>query len=127
MNFSIITYFPIANGGMKLLRLNDNDKTTILKDINIRDTSASEEDICDVSQELRDRLPKDSNNRPYVDAFILTHHHDDHLRGLQEHFHLGSIDDYTELKGDEEAKELSGSCGDTRGFGRGIRKLSPYP
>ena len=57
MNFSIITYFPIANGGMKLLRLNDNDKTTILKDINIRDTSASEEDICDVSQELRDRLP----------------------------------------------------------------------
>lgn len=104
MNFSMITYFPIANGGMKLLRLNDNDKTTILKDINIRDTSASEEDICDVSQELRDRLPKDSNNRPYVDAFILTHHHDDHLRGLQEHFHLGSIDDYTEPKGDEEAK-----------------------
>ena len=89
MNYSMVSFFPVGNGGMKLLRLNDAYNTTILKDINIRDPFSSEEDICDVAEELRDRLPKDSDNRPYVDAFILTHHDDDHVHGLAEHFHLG--------------------------------------
>ena len=96
MNDSIITFFPVSNGGMTLLRLNDAWYTTILIDINIRDTSSSEENICDVTQELIDRLKVDSNKRPYVDAFILTHHHDDHILGFKEYFHLGSLNGYKE-------------------------------
>lgn len=106
MNYSIVTFFPVGNGGMKLLRLNDTNKTTILKDINIRNSDGSDENICDVAQELRDRLPTDSNNRPYVDVFILTHHHDDHVLGLKEHFHLGPVVDYVDPKDDELPKVI---------------------
>jgi len=94
MKDSIITFFPVSNGGMTLLRLNDVWNTSILIDINIRDTSSSEDDICDVSRELVDRLAVDSKKRPYVDAFILTHHHDDHILGFEDFFHLGSLSDY---------------------------------
>ena len=89
---------------MTLIRLNDLCKTTILIDINIRDTSSSDEDICDVAQELRDRLPVDTKKRPYVDAFILTHHDDDHVLGFREHFHQGPLSDYKEPKDDEIPK-----------------------
>lgn len=104
MSNSIITFFPVGdkNGGMTLLRLNDFSKTTILIDVCIGDAPIA--DHCDVAQELRDRLPKDSNGRPYVDAFILTHRHQDHLQGIQTHFHLGAISDYTEPKDGEDPK-----------------------
>lgn len=106
MSYSIISFFPVGNGGMKLLRLNDSYEkgTTILKDIKIRDPFASEEEICDVAQELRDRLPKDLNGRPYVDVFILTHHDDDHVHGLAEHFHLGPLDVYVDPEEEEHPK-----------------------
>ena len=104
MSDSIITYFPVGNGGMTLIRLNDIYQTAFLIDINIRDTSSQEDDICDVAQELRDRLLTDTKKRPYVDAFILTHHDDDHIHGFIEHFHLGSLEEYTEPKDDELPK-----------------------
>jgi len=104
MKDSIITFFPVSNGGMTLLRLNDALNTTILIDINIRDVSMADEDICDVAQELRDKLYVDSNKRPYVDAFILTHHHDDHILGFKEHFHLGPLNDYKKPQKDEQPK-----------------------
>ena len=104
MSDSIVTFFPVANGGMTLIRLNDSYETTILIDIDIRSTASTEDDICDVGQELRDRLPVDSKNRPYVDAFILTHHHDDHILGFEENFHVGSLQDYVEPDEDENSK-----------------------
>jgi len=91
---STITFFPVGdkNGGMTLLRLNNSYGTTILIDCSIGDDSIAEH--CDVNQEFRDRLPSDSDGRPYVDAFILTHRHEDHLKGFQKHFHLGPLDEY---------------------------------
>ena len=99
---STITFFPVGekNGGMILILLNDSNKTTILTDCSIGDESIAEH--CDVNQELRNRLPSDSNSRPYVDAFILTHRHEDHVKGFDKHFHLGSIADYKD--DDEELK-----------------------
>ncbi len=104
MTNSIITFFPVGekNGGMTLLRLNDFDDTVILIDTCIGEESIA--DHCDVAQELRDRLPSDSEGRPYVDAFILTHRHQDHLQGIQTHFHLGPVEDYPKAKDDEDKK-----------------------
>ena len=93
-NNSTITFFPVGdkNGGMTLIKLNDTKKTTyILIDCSIGDELIA--DHCDVNQELRKRLPTE-NERPYIDAFILTHRHEDHVKGFQKHFHLGSLEEY---------------------------------
>lgn len=102
MAYSKVVFFPVAekNGGMTLIKLNDTRETTILIDCSIGDDSIA--DHCDVNQELRDRLPIDSDDRPYVDAFILTHRHDDHLKGFTKHFYTGSLEDYKD--DDDELK-----------------------
>jgi len=101
MAYSTVTFFPVGekNGGMTLIKLNDTKKTTILIDCSIGDEPIA--DHCDVNQELRDRLPTDSYKRPYVDAFILTHRHDDHVKGFIKHFHTGPLDEYDD-KADEQ-------------------------
>ena len=93
MASSTITFFPVGekNGGMTLIKLNDKLETTILIDCSIEDDLIA--DYCDVNQELRKRLPEDNHGRPYVDAFILTHRHEDHVKGL-DNFHLGSLSAY---------------------------------
>lgn len=103
MAHSTVTLFPVGdkNGGMILIKLNDVNSTVILIDCAIGDEAIA--DYCDVNQELRNRLPSDSQGRPYVDAFILTHRHDDHLKGFQKHFHLGPLDDY---KRDEDEPKI---------------------
>ncbi|HML31956.1 hypothetical protein [Sporomusa sphaeroides] len=99
---STVTFFPVGekNGGMILIKLNDPYETVILVDSAIGEESIAE--YCDVNLELRARLPVDSKGRPYVDAFILTHRHDDHLKGFQKHFHLGSLSEYKD--DDDELK-----------------------
>lgn len=103
MAFSTVTFFPVGekNGGMTLIKLNDKKNTTILIDCSIGDEPIA--DHCDVNQELRSRLPKDSNDRPYLDAFILTHRHDDHVKGFINHFHTGPLDEYD---GDADEKKI---------------------
>lgn len=105
MSVSTITFFPVDNGSMTLIKLNDTDETTILVDIFIREKADDDdEEIYDVGAYLRKQLKKDKNGRPYVDVFLLTHNDDDHIRGLQKHFHLGPPDDYQEPEDDEEPK-----------------------
>lgn len=90
-----ITFFPVDNGDMTLVRFGDSDATSLLIDVNIRqDADNPDDETRDVGTDLRDRLKKDSNGRPYVDAFLLSHPDQDHCRGLSRHFHLGSLDDY---------------------------------
>ena len=89
-----ITFFPVDNGDMTLLKLADN-KTTLLIDCKIR-TAADDpnETVCDVAKELRSRLSLNQDNRPYVDGFLLSHPDQDHCLGLEKHFWLGSVSDY---------------------------------
>lgn len=88
-----ITFFPVDNGDMTLIKLNDT--ITILIDINIREIAEDEQEpACNVIKELRDRIEEDEEGRPYVDAFLLSHPDQDHCRGLREQFHLSSLDDY---------------------------------
>ena len=56
---SQITFFPVGNGDMGLIRLNDTDKTSILIDINIRQNSEDDDTQCDAADELRKRLKKE--------------------------------------------------------------------
>jgi hypothetical protein len=57
---STITFFPVDNGDMTLIKL--SDKTTILTDINLRESAEDEEDPAfDAVKGLRDRLEKDDD------------------------------------------------------------------
>lgn len=90
-----ITFFPVDNGDMTLVKLCDLDSTSLLIDINIRlDAEDQTTETRDVAKDLRDRLKSDDNGRPYVDAFLLSHPDEDHCRGLARHFHLGALSDY---------------------------------
>lgn len=102
-----ITFFPVDNGDMTLIKFGDADATTLLIDMHIRmDADNSNTDTRDVAKDLRDRLKKDENGRPYVDAFLLSHPDEDHCRGLTRHFHLGSLSDYPDDKKDYKDKKI---------------------
>ena len=90
-----LAFFPVSNGDMTLVRL-DNGQT-ILIDINIRGAADDEnDDTPDVASDLRDRLERDDRGRLYVDVFLSSHPHRDHISGLQNHFHLGKPDEWNE-------------------------------
>lgn len=92
---STIRFYPVDNGDMTLIKLSDSDKTTILIDCNIRQTSEDESsEHFDVIGDLKKHLQRDDQNRLFVDVFLQTHPDIDHLRGITEHFHLGSINQY---------------------------------
>jgi len=88
------THFKVGNGDMTLVETESGRK--ILVDINIRQDEEYDDDRPDVETQLRDRLTQDDEDRLYVDAFLLTHPDQDHCRGLQEHFHLGPEDEWSE-------------------------------
>lgn len=94
-----VTFFPVDNGDMTLI-VTDSGRRVLI-DINIREPG---EDVPDVAKDLRNLLKKDGKGRPYVDAFLLSHPDQDHVRGLQKHFHLGPLSDYAEPKNDEPGK-----------------------
>ena len=89
-------HFKVDNGDMTLMELQSG--RTILVDINIRkaaDDADDDDDTPDVANQLRDALDRDSDGRLYVDAFMLTHPDKDHCAGLETHFHLGKIEDWS--------------------------------
>lgn len=90
-----ITFFPVDNGDMTLIRLVDGDKTSILVDINIREAADNPNDkTYDVAKALRGKLKKDNMGRPCVDVFLWSHPDQDHCRGIRKHFYLGPLEDY---------------------------------
>lgn len=86
-----ITFFPVDNGDMTLVTLESGRR--ILIDVNIRDVT---DEVRDVAKDLRDLLKVDAQGRPYVDAFLLSHPDQDHIRGLKANFHLGALNTYKE-------------------------------
>jgi hypothetical protein len=100
-----ITFFPVANGDMTLICLGDKSGKTILIDCNIRAAADDPDDKTrDVAKDLRERLKKDVNGRPYVDVFLLSHPDEDHCRGLKKHFHLSAPTDYADDKKPDNEK-----------------------
>jgi hypothetical protein len=105
-----VTHFPVDCGDMTLIVLGDKQKTTILIDCNIRQAADDPEDATrDVAKDLRERIQRDSQGRPYVDVFLTGHPDQDHCRGIQKHFHLGTPEDYPDdKKADREKKIVIG-------------------
>ncbi len=102
-----ITFFPVDNGDMSLLRLADTNATSLLIDCKIRSSADNKDDATpDVSRALRDRLLKDNNNRPYVDAMLLSHPDEDHCLGLDKHFWLGPLSEYPDDNKPEDEKRI---------------------
>lgn len=91
-----IIFYPVDNGNMILLKL--EDKTTILVDIHVRKKSSdeNEEGFFNVMSHLKENFEKDNQSRYFIDAFVLTHLDEDHIRGLQDNFYLGDIDQYND-------------------------------
>jgi hypothetical protein len=88
-----ITFFPVGNGDMTLLRLESG--RTLLIDCRIRAAADdADDDTRDVAADLRERLDRDAQNRLFVDAFLQTHPDADHCTGLSKHFHFGPPTDY---------------------------------
>lgn len=102
-----LTFFPVGNGDMTLVRLADAEATTILIDCNIRAAADDPEDSTpDAATDLRARLQRDDKGRPYVDAFLLSHPDKDHCTGLETHFYLGPLDDYPDDNKPDEQKHI---------------------
>lgn len=90
-----LTFFPVGNGDMTLMTL-DNDQKLLI-DINIRKASEDDDDDTpDVISLLREKLDRDSDGRLFLDGFLLSHPDKDHITGLEKHFHLGAPDDWVE-------------------------------
>jgi len=139
MGVSTITFFPVDNGGMSLLKLNDENETTFLTDIYIREISEDEDDnIYDVASYLLKNI-KEKDGVPYVDVFLLTHNDEDHIKGLQNYFYLGDPSEYPESEEGEVQKilikEIWGStrfwkrssesnklCDDAKAFNREMKR-----
>lgn len=102
-----ITFFPVDCGDMTLLVLGDKAGTTIMIDCNIREGADDPEDPTrDVAQDLRDRIKRDAKGRPYVDVFLISHPDEDHCRGVEKHFHLGSPSEYSDDKKPDSEKRI---------------------
>lgn len=95
-----LTFFPVDNGDMALIKLDNGQH--ILIDINIRAAADDpDDDTYDVAADLKERLPRDDQDRLYVDAFLLSHPDGDHITGLSKHFYLGPPEDFPEDNDDD--------------------------
>lgn len=102
-----ITFYPVDNGDMTLVKFGDSDETTLLIDVNIRqDADDPDGDARDVAKDLRKCIKRDDKGRPYVDAFLLSHPDQDHCRGLTKHFYLGPLADYPDDKKADQDKKI---------------------
>src|SRR5260370_15416439 len=89
MGEASITYIQVGNGDTSVVRLKDG--TSILIDVGI---SADDEDKYDVHGHLIGEL-RSEEGVPHLDAFILTHPDQDHIRGWSTYFYSGDPSKYS--------------------------------
>ncbi len=96
-----IKYYPVKNGDMSLITL--DDKTTILVDCNIKNTSGDDDDnsVYDVKKDLLNSIQY-NNEAPYIDVFILTHGDNDHCLGFKDNFYQGDPKKYSDSDRENE-------------------------
>ena len=97
-----VRYYPVGDGSMTLIKLNDVRRTTILVDLCVSSAAddKDEEDVYDAAADLRKHLEKDALGRYHLNLLIHSHGDDDHVHGLQNHFWLGDPRDYVSKEGE---------------------------
>ena len=89
-----ITFFPVGNADTSLVTLTDG--SSIVIDVNVTaDSKDGEEDAYDVHAHLLRESRRDVSDNPHVDAFILSHPDQDHLRGFKATFFTGPPGSYS--------------------------------
>lgn len=94
----IIKFYPVENADCTLVKL-ANGRTFII-DCSFREVTKDDKDnptIFDVKEDLLKELSK-TKGHPYVDLFINSHPHKDHIAGFEDHFYCGKPEDYDDEK-----------------------------
>src|SRR5829696_6339871 len=86
-------HFKVGNGDMLLVVTETGRR--ILAEINISVGTEPTDERPDVAKQLRALLKRDDKGRLYVDAFLVTHPDQDHVRGLIERFHLDPLGEWS--------------------------------
>ncbi|HVU96903.1 MAG TPA: hypothetical protein VHE34_16855 [Puia sp.] len=104
---SQIKYYPVDNGDMTIISIDEKGSTTnLLVDCNIRKSSkggkiAEEFDVqADLLKILKRKTHNGIKDVPYVDVYILTHGDDDHLHGFKDNFYQGDPASYKQVNKD---------------------------
>ena len=97
-----VRYYPVGDGSMALIKLNDTRRTTILVDLCVSSAADDKDkkDVYDAAADLRKHLETDGDGRCHLNLLIHSHGDDDHVHGLQNHFWLGDPRDYTTKEGE---------------------------
>ncbi|MDV6315729.1 hypothetical protein [Idiomarina sp. HP20-50] len=85
-----ITFFPVGNGDMTLIETDSKKK--ILIDCRIRQN----DDYPNALEMLRDALGDRQDGKKVVDLFVWSHPDKDHCQGIEEHFHLGPPEEWSD-------------------------------
>lgn len=101
---SDITFFPVGNGDMTLIRLPGPRGLTILIDCYFME-EVGETRLTTIEQ-FYGYLPTDDKGRPYVDVFVLSHPDDDHCHNARDVLHLGPPDDYVDKVPEGKRKKI---------------------
>lgn len=94
----IIKFYPVGNADCTLVKLANG--RTIIIDCYFREVTKDDKGnptIFDVKEDLLKQLNK-TNGHPYVDLFINSHPHKDHIAGFNDHFYCGKPEDYDDKK-----------------------------
>lgn len=89
MGDASITYFPVGNGDTSLIKLGDG--TTMVVDINVCVGDLK----YDVHAHLLRECRQDDGGTRHLDAFLLTHPDQDHVRGFDTVFYTGDPSKYS--------------------------------
>jgi hypothetical protein len=89
-----ITFFPVGNADTSLITLTDG--TRIVIDLNVTvDSKDDDGEVYDVHAHLLRDSARDKADNPHIDAFILSHPDQDHLRGFTTTFFAGAPGGYS--------------------------------
>jgi len=97
---SQIKYYPVRNGDMSLITLEDGTRILVDCKLTAESDKSTDPKICDVKKDLLNSLQKRSGNY-YVDVFILTHGDRDHCHGFKGSFYQGDPAKYGQKDRDQ--------------------------